>query len=329
MLVTRRLVLALGAAVPLALTGTTALTADAYPSRFITMIVPYAAGGPTDTVGRLLSEPMTRVLGQQVIVENVGGASGTIGAARVARADPDGYTILLHTSAQATNTLLYRKLKFDAATDFAPIGVATEVPMTVVGRKDLPPQSAVELLDYIRINKDKVTIGNAGVGGPSHLCGMLLMSQLDTPMTTVPYKGTGPAMTDLLGGQIDLMCDQATNTVGHIKSGAVKSYAVTTKERVATLPDLPTVDEAGLDGFEMTVWQALFAPQGTPDEVIDKLAGALREALKDPKVVERLAGLASEPAPAELATPEALKHQFDAEIALWKPLIEKAGVYAD
>jgi tripartite-type tricarboxylate transporter receptor subunit TctC len=326
---TSRLVLALAAAAPLVLTGEVALAADAYPSRFITMIVPYAAGGPTDTVGRLLSEPMTRVLGQQVIVENVGGASGTIGAARVARADPDGYTILLHTSAQATNTLLYRKLKFDAATDFAPIGVATDVPMTVVGRKDLPPKSAVELLDYIRTNKDKVTIGNAGIGGPSHLCGMLLMSRLDAPMTTVPYKGTGPAMTDLLGGQIDLMCDQATNTVGHIKSDAVKAYAVTTKERVATLPDLPTVAEAGLDGFEMTVWQALFAPKGTPDEAIDKLAGALREALKDPKVVERLTSLASEPAPAELATPEALKHQFDAEIALWKPLIEKAGVYAD
>ena len=329
MLVTRRLVLAFAAAVPLALIGTTALTADTYPSRYITMVVPYAAGGPSDTVGRLLAEPMTRTLGQQVVVENVGGASGTIGAARVAKADPDGYTLLLHTSAQATNTLMYRKLKFDAATDFAPIGVATLVPMTVVGRKDLPPNSAVELLDYIRINKDKVTIGNAGVGGPSHLCGMLLMSQLDTPMTPVPYKGTGPAMTDLLGGQIDLMCDQATNTVGHIKSGAVKAYAVTTKERVAALPDLPTVDEAGLKGFETTVWQGLYAPKGTPAEVVEKLAGALREALQDPKVVERMADLASTGAPPELATPAALKSQFDAEIALWKPLIEKAGVYAD
>ena len=329
MLVIRRLVLAFATAVPLALIGTTALTADAYPSRYITMVVPYAAGGPSDTVGRLLAEPMTRTLGQQVVVENVGGASGTIGAARVAKADPDGYTLLLHTSAQATNTLLYRKLKFDAATDFAPIGVATLVPMTVVGRKDLPPNSAVELLDYIRINKDKVTIGNAGVGGPSHLCGMLLMSQLDTPMTPVPYKGTGPAMTDLLGGQIDLMCDQATNTVGHIKSGAVKAYAVTTKERVAALPDLPTVDEAGLKGFETTVWQGLYAPTGTPPEVVEKLAGALREALQDPKVVERMADLASTAAPQELATPAALKSQFDAEIALWKPLIEKAGVYAD
>ena len=187
MMLVGRLLVALGAMLaPLMLAGHAAQADDTYPSRFITMLVPYAAGGTSDTVARLLSEPMTRVLGQQVVVENVGGASGTIGAARVAKADPDGYTILFHTSAQATNTLLYRKLRSDAATDFEPIGVATEVPMTVVGRKDLPPTSASELLDYIRTNKDHVTIGNAGLGGPSHLCGMLLMSRLDTPMTTVP-----------------------------------------------------------------------------------------------------------------------------------------------
>ena len=208
-MLSRRLLIALSAAAPLALAGKATLSADAYPSRVITMVVPYAAGGPrSDTVARLLAEPMTRGLGQQVIVENVGGASGTIGAARVARADPDGYTILLHTSAHATNTLLYRKLRFDAAADFAPVGVTTIVPMTVVGRKDLPPNSAAELLEHIRANPEKITIGNAGVGGPSHLCGMLLMSRLDTPMITVPYKGTGPAITDLLGGQIDLICDR-------------------------------------------------------------------------------------------------------------------------
>jgi tripartite-type tricarboxylate transporter receptor subunit TctC len=328
-MLSRRLLIALSAAAPLALAGKATLSADAYPSRVITMVVPYAAGGPSDTVARLLAEPMTRVLGQQVIVENVGGASGTIGAARVARADPDGYTILLHTSAHATNTLLYRKLRFDAATDFVPVGVTTIVPMTVVGRKDLPPNSAAELLEYIRANPEKITIGNAGVGGPSHLCGMLLMSRLDTPMITVPYKGTGPAMTDLLGGQIDLICDQSTNTVGHIKSGAVKPYAVTTKERAAALPDLPTLAESGLENFEMVIWQGLFAPKGTPPEVLDKLEQALREALKDPKVNERLNDLAAETPPPELATSEGLQRQFDAEIALWKPLIEKAGVYAD
>ena len=201
--------------------------------------------------------------------------------------------------------------------------------MTLVGRKDLSPNSAAELLEYIRGNPDEITIGNAGVGGPSHLCGMLLMSRLDTPMITVPYKGTGPAMTDLLGGQIDLMCDQATNTMGHIKAGAVKPYAVTTKQRAAALPDLPTLAESGLENFDMIVWQGLFAPKGVSAEALDKLQQALQEALKDPKVNERLSDLAVETPSPELATSEGLKRQFDAEIALWKPLIEQAGVYAD
>ena len=330
-MLTRRLLLALAAAAPMALLGgKAALSADdPYPSRVITMIVPYAAGGPSDTVARLLAESMGRTLGQQVLVENVGGASGTIGAGRAARAEPDGYTLLLHTSAHATNTLLYRNLRFDAAADFEPIGVVIDTPMTVVGRPDLPAESVDELLEYIRTNKEDVTYGNAGVGGPSHLCGMMLSSRLDAPMTMVPYKGTGPALTDLLGGQIDLMCDQATNTMGHIRSGAVKAYAVTTKERLAALPDLPTLDEAGLEGFEQTVWLGLYAPTGTPKEVIDKLTGALHEALRDPKVVERLADLASVPASPERATPEALRSQFEAEIAKWKPLIEAAGIQAD
>jgi tripartite-type tricarboxylate transporter receptor subunit TctC len=201
--------------------------------------------------------------------------------------------------------------------------------MTVVGRSDLPPNSTGELLDYIRANKDTVTIGNAGLGGPSHLCGMLIMSKLDTPMTPVPYKGAGPAMTDVLGGQIDLMCDQATNTVGHIKSASVKPYAVTTWARVAMLPDLPTLQEAGLEGFETTVWHGLYAPAGTPSEVTGKVVEALRAALQDPTVVKRLADLATEPAPLDQASPEALRTTYEAEIAKWQPLIEAAGVYAD
>ncbi|HET6519946.1 MAG TPA: tripartite tricarboxylate transporter substrate-binding protein, partial [Geminicoccaceae bacterium] len=307
-MLTRRLLLILAAAAPVALLGgKAALSADdPYPSRVITMIVPYAAGGPSDTVARLLAESMGQTLGQQVVVENVGGASGTIGAGRAARADPDGYTLLLHTSAHATNTLLYDNLQFDAATDFEPIGVVIDTPMTVVGRPDLPAESVDELLEYIRTNKEDVTYGNAGVGGPSHLCGMMLSSRLDAPMTMVPYKGTGPALTDLLGSQIDLMCDQATNTMGHIRSGAVKAYAVTTKERLAALPDVPTLDEAGLEGFEQTVWLGLYAPKGTPKEAIDKVTGALHEALRDPTVVERLGDLASMPAPPERASPEAL-----------------------
>jgi tripartite-type tricarboxylate transporter receptor subunit TctC len=313
----------------LALGMNVALAVDSYPSRVVTMIVPYSAGGPTDTVGRIFAESMKQRLGQQIIVENVPGASGTIGAARVAKADPDGYTLLLHTPSHATNTLLFRKLPYEPKTAFQPIGVVSTTPMTVVGRPDLPPNSIGELLDYIRANKDTVTIGNAGLGGPSYLCGMLIMSKLDTPMTPVPYKGAGPAMTDVLGGQIDLMCDQATNTVGHIKSASVKPYAVATRARVAMLPDLPTLQEAGLEGFETTVWHGLYAPAGTPSEVTGKVVEALRAALQDPTVVKRLADLATEPAPLDQASPEALRTTYEAEIAKWQPLIEAAGVYAD
>jgi tripartite-type tricarboxylate transporter receptor subunit TctC len=306
-----------------------AALADSYPSRVVTMIVPFAAGGPTDTVARLVAEPMTRVLGQQVVVENVGGAGGTLGAARVAKADPDGYTLLLHHIGQATSASLYRKLRYDPATAFASIGLVTDVPMTVVAKKDLAPGTVGELLDHIRANKDQVTLANAGIGSASHLCGMLLMSALDVPMTTVPYKGTGPAMTDLMGGQIDLMCDQTTNTTGQIKSGKIKAYAVTTKTPVKSLPDLPTLDSSGLPGFEVAVWHGLYAPKGTPQDVVDKLASALQTALADPKVVERFADLGTEPVAKDRATPAALEQHLQAEIAKWRPIIQAAGVYAD
>lgn len=306
-----------------------AASAQTYPERTITMIVPFAAGGPTDTVARLIAEPMTQSLGQQVIVENVGGAGGTIGARRVASADPDGYTLLLHHIGQATSATLYRKLAYDPADAFAPIGLVTDVPMTVVARPDFSPASAGELIEYVKTNKDGVTLANAGIGSASHLCGMLLMDALDAPMTTVPYKGTGPAMTDLLGGQVDVMCDQTTNTSGQIRSGKIKGYAVTTKEPVPSLPDLPTLDSAGLPGFEVAVWHGLYAPAGTPPAVVDKLAAALQDALNDPKVIERFADLGTEPVAQERATPAALNTHLQAEIAKWKPIIEAAGVYAD
>jgi tripartite-type tricarboxylate transporter receptor subunit TctC len=300
-----------------------------YPSRPITVIVPFAAGGPTDTVARLVAEPMTRTLGQQVLIENVGGAGGTLGAARVARADPDGYTLLLHHIGQATSASLYRKLPYDPATAFAGIGLITDVPMTLVSRPDLQPGSIGDLIAYIKEKKDEITLAHAGVGAVSHLCGMLLQDALDTPMTTVPYKGTGPAMTDLMGGQVDLLCDQTTNTTGQIRSGKVKAYAVTTTKRVATLPDLPTLDEAGLKGFEVAAWHGLYAPKGTPEEVVDRLATALQGALKDPKVVQRFADLGTEPVPQERATPAALDQHLQAEIGKWKPVIAAAGVYAE
>ena len=304
-------------------------SAQTYPDRTITMIVPFAAGGPTDTVARLIAEPMTASLGQQVIVENVGGAGGTLGARRVATAEPDGYTLLLHHIGQATSASLYRKLPYNPADAFAPIGLITDVPMTIVSRPDFAPTSISELIEYVKTNKDQVTLANAGIGSASHLCGMLLMDALDTPMTTVPYKGTGPAMTDLLGSQVDLMCDQTTNTTSQIKSGKIKAFAVTTKDGVASLPDLPTLDASGVPDFEVAVWHALYAPAGTPPEVVDKIAAALQGALQDPKVIERFADLGTVPVTQDRATPAALNTQLQAELAKWKPIIEAAGVYAD
>jgi tripartite-type tricarboxylate transporter receptor subunit TctC len=309
--------------------GTTASVAADYPTRPVTVMVPHAAGGPTDTVARLVTESMTRTLGQQFIVENLGGAGGTLGTGRASRAKADGYTLLLHHVALASSASLYRKLPFDPATAFVGVGLITEVPMTVVGKDDLKPGSIGELLDYIRTNKDNVTYAHAGVGSASHLCGMLLQDALDVKVTTVPYKGTGPAMTDLLGGQVEMMCDQTTNTVGHIKSGKIKPYAVTTKTRLAVLPDLPTLDEAGLKDFEVTIWHGLFAPKGTPGAVVDKLATALQSALKDPKVIERFAQLGTEPVSLDRATPAVLDQHLQAEIAKWKPVIQAAGVFAD
>ncbi len=291
--------------------------------------MPFSAGGSTDTIGRLIAEPMTRNLGQQVIVENIGGAGGTLGAGRAARTTPDGYTLLLHHIGLASSVGLYRKLPYDTATAFAPIGLVTDVPMTIVARADFPANSVGELLAYIRANKDQVVFAHAGVGSVSHLCGLLLMQALGTKMTSVGYKGSGPAMTDLLGGQVDMTCDQTTNTMGHIRSGKIKAYAVTTKERLSSLPDLPTLDEAGLEGFEVTAWHGLYAPKGTPQEVVDKLVVALQVALEDPKVVERFADLGTEPVPQERATPAALEQHLQAEIVKWKPIIQAAGEYAD
>ena len=313
-----------------ALLAGTALAARAdYPERAITMIVPFAAGGPTDTVGRLVAEAMTKALGQQVIVENVGGAGGTLGAARVARADADGYTLLMYHIGQATSGSLYRKLPYDPLTDFAAIGRVTDVPMSVIARADLGPATARELIAFAHEQKDALTLANAGPGSSSHLCGMLLMSALGVPLTTVPYKGTAPAMTDMLGGQVDLMCDQTTNTTGQIKAGKVKAYAVTTADRVAALPDLPTLREAGLPGFEMSVWHGLWAPKGTPPAVVDKLEAALAAALKDPKVIERFADLGTVPVPPDQVTPAALDAQTTAETAKWRPIIQGAGAFAD
>jgi tripartite-type tricarboxylate transporter receptor subunit TctC len=304
-------------------------SAQTYPERTITIVVPFAAGGPTDTVTRLVAEAMTKDLGQQVLVENVGGAGGTLGAGRVATAEPDGYTLLLHHIGMATSATLYRKLAYEPLGAFEYVGLVTEVPMTIVARKDLEPNDLAALVEYAKANKDSVTVANAGIGAASHLCGMLFMTAIETPLVTVPYKGTGPAMTDLLGGQVDIMCDQTTNTTKQIQGGTIKAYAVTTPERLTVLPDLPTTAEGGLDGMEVAIWHGLYAPKGTPQEIVDRLSKSLQLALQDENVVARFAELGTAPSPAEDATPAALKAKLEGEITRWKPIIEAAGQYAD
>jgi tripartite-type tricarboxylate transporter receptor subunit TctC len=303
--------------------------ADTYPTKAVTLIVPFSAGGPTDTVGRLIARAMEADLKRPVVVENVGGPGGTIGAGRVARAAPDGYTILLHHIGMSTAPTLYRKLPYNVLTDFETIGLVNDVPMTIIARKDFAPTTLKELVDHVKKNKDKVTYANAGLGAASHLCGMLFMTAIQTDLTTVPYKGTAPAMNDLLGGQVDFMCDQTTNTTAQIKADKVKVYAVTTKKRVASLPKVPTADEAGLPGFAVGVWHGLYAPKGTPAPVIERLNKALKVALKDDTVKQRFADLGTEPIADNLASPAAHKAHLQSEVAKWKPIIEKAGVFAD
>ena len=303
--------------------------AQEYPNKVITIVVPYAAGGPTDTVARLIAVPMTNNLKTQMIIENVLGAGGTIAANRVAKAAPDGYTLLIHHIGHSTAPALYHKLPYDAINDFEPIGLINEVPMTMVAKKDFPAKDLKELIAYVKANKEKINLANAGLGAASHLCGMLFMSAIQTELTTVPYNGTAPAMNDLLGGQVDIMCDQTTNTTSQIKAEKIKVYGVTTKKRVASLPNVPTMDEAGLKGFEVSVWHGLYAPKGTPKPVIDKLTNALHAALKDDNVKQRFAELGTEPVAENRVTPAALRAHLKAEIDKWTPIIKKAGVYAD
>lgn len=299
--------------------------AQGYPDRPVTVIVPFSAGGPTDTVTRLLAEPMGRELGQQVVVQNVGGAGGTLGATQVARAPADGYTLLLHHIGMSTAPALYENLAFDPEKDFAPVGLVTNVPMTIIARKDFEPSTLAELVAYVKANADTVTLANAGIGAASHLCGLLFMDAIGTPLVTVPYQGTGPAMTDLIGGQVDFLCDQTTNTMGQIRAGEVKAYAVTTPERLAALPDLPTTAEAGLPQVEVGIWHALYAPAGTPEATVAKLSAALQAALADPQIVARFAELGTTPEPADRATPAAVQAHLAEQIALWKPVIAAAG----
>jgi len=303
--------------------------AQQYPTKSITMLVPFAAGGPTDTVARVVAQHMAKPLGQTVIVENKPSAGGILAPEQVKNAKPDGYTILIHHIGMATVPALYRQLRFNPLTDFDYIGLVNDVPMTLIAKPNFPAKDFKEFLTYIKANKDKVSYANAGIGAASHLCGMLFMSAIQTDLLTVPYKGTGPAMNDLLGGQVDFMCDQTTNTTSQIKSGKVKVYGVTSLKRVPSLPDIATLDEQGLKGFEVGIWHGLYGPKGMPKPALDKLVAALQDTVKDDGVKKRFADLGAATYPPEKATPAALAAHLKAETEKWGPLIKKAGVYAD
>lgn len=303
--------------------------AASYPDGDITFVVPFSAGGPTDTVTRLIAEPMSEELGQPIVVQNVEGAGGTIAAGQVASAEPDGYTVLMHHIGMSTAPSLYSDLPYAPLEDFKTVGLVTEVPMTIVARNDLGPTTLEELVTYVQENQDTVTIANAGIGAASQLCGLLFQQATDTTLTEVAYEGTGPALTDLVGGQVDIMCDQTTNTTGQIQSGEITGYAVTTPERVASLPDLPTTEEAGLPDLQVGVWHGLYVPAETPDGIVEELTAALQVALTDQNVIDQLAELGATPSPESDATPEAHTEQLSSQIDLWQPIIEEAGVSAD
>ena len=297
-----------------------------YPEKQLTIVVPYPPGGSTDVLGRILAQYMSKDLGQVVIVENTGGAGGTIGAAKVAKAGLDGYTLLFHNMAQASAPALYAKLPYDPATDFIPIGMVTEVPMILVARKDFPAESLQGFIDYVRANPDKVNFANAGIGATSNLCEVLMKSTLGASWLSVSYKGTGPALNDLLAGQVDVICDQPASTLQHIRAGSIKALAVANKERISSLPTTPTFSQSGMPGFQLSVWHALYAPKDTPNSVIDRLTKALNNALKDPVLVRRFGEMDASVATPAIANPSYASKFLLTDIERWKVAMKNAGV---
>jgi len=300
--------------------------AQDFPHRPITMVVPFSAGGPGDVIGRLLGTSMSATLKQTVIIENVVGAGGTLGTNRVAKAPPDGYTLLLMHVGQATAPALYAKLPFDPIGDFAPIGLVTDVPMILVARANFPAKDLKELVAYVRAQGDKVTYGNVGLGSASHLCGLMFMSAIDTKLTAVYYKGGGPALNDIIAGHIDVYCDPATGPTPYIQAGTIPGFAITSKKRVSTLPNLPTSAEAGVPAFDVTTWYGLYAPRNTPKPIVDALVEALQKALKDRALVNRFAELSMSPVEPERATPAALNAFLRSETDKWSRIIKQAGI---
>lgn len=313
-----------------ALVGLAALAfpAASFPTKTVTIVVPFAAGGPSDILARLFAAQMSQSLGAQVIVENVAGAGSTVGIGRVAKSDPDGHTLLFSHISHATTASMYRKLTYDPVGDFAPVGMATDGAFVLVGRKDFAANTVEDVFREIRTKGEAINYAHAGVGSGSHLCGLMMMQALGAKMTQVPYRGTGPAMQDLVGSKVDLLCDQITSALPQIQGGAVKAYAVTSTEPVEALK-LPTMAASGIPGFKVTIWHGLYAPKGTPAAAITKLNGALNTALKDPVILKRLADLSTIPATPQQATPAFLGAHLKSEIAAWKKAIDAVGAYAD
>lgn len=301
--------------------------AAGYPDHSINMVVPFSAGGPTDNVARSLAEAMRPTLGQTIVVENKGGAGGTIGTSQIARSKPDGYSLLLMHIGFSTAPSLYKNPGYNPKTSFQPIGLVVDVPMTIIARSDFPANNIGELIEYVKKHKDKVSLANAGIGAASQLCGTMFTQAIGVDLLTIPYKGTAPAINDLLGKQVDILCDQTTNTTQHIKAGTVKAYAVTSKQRVPTLPDLPTMQESGYKDFEIGIWHGMWAPAGTPKPVTDKLVTALQAGMADPEFQKRMAGLGATVLNSD-ANPEALSKKVDQQVPQWAELFKKAGLEA-
>ena len=316
------------AACAAALSSTAPAMAADFPSRPITMVVPLSVGGSTDVIGRIVAQGMGEALGQTIVVENTGGAGGTIGEGRISRATPDGYTIGIGQWGTNVATGAIYKLPYDLMKDFEPIGLIATQPFFIVARKTMPANNLKELIAYLRANGDKINEGNSGVGSPSHVSGILFQKAVGVPLTMVPYRGAGDSTAALLAGQIDVMLNTPAISVAQMKAGQIKVYAVTSKNRIAMAPDVPTTDEAGMPGFYFTFWHALWAPKGTPKEIVAKLNGALRAALANPSTRKKLIDLAQEIFPPEEQSPEALRKFQQAEIDKWWPIIKEAGIKA-
>jgi tripartite-type tricarboxylate transporter receptor subunit TctC len=324
----RRCAWTLAGALGMAMLTATAASAQDYPTKPITLVVPYAAGGPSDVIARLVGQSMSASLGQQIIIENVAGAGGTTGAERVAKSAPDGYTLLIHHVALAAGASMY-KLRYDTTAAFSPVGLINYGPFVLTARADYQPNTAAEMLAKLKADGSKVNMAHAGVGSGSHLCGMMLNQALGVSFTYIPYKGTGPAMNDLVAGQVDVLCDQTTNAIPQIEGGKIKAYAVTSAKPIDQLPKLPSLAQAGLQGFEVTVWHALYAPAHTPEPIVAKLNAALQKALADVTTLKRFADLGTLAFPSEQRTPAALDAYLKGEVKKWAEVIQKAGFKAE